>query len=32
MWIRSGLKREGSRIRALHPIEIVDLALDGSLP
>ncbi len=32
MWIRSGLKMEGSSVRALHPIEIVDLALDGALP
>lgn len=30
MWIRSGLKLEGSSVRALHPIEIVDLALDGA--
>lgn len=29
MWIRSGLKADGSPIQALHPIEIVDLALNG---
>ena len=29
MWIRSGLKKAGSRIRALHPIEILDMAIQN---
>lgn len=29
MWVRSGLLESGSKVRALHPIEIVEMALRG---